>query len=104
MGVCFPHHVQNHFDGPEYLKCFYSNPFSFHQSHIGIITPYAAQVKVIKDLLIHRNWAPKARLNQCSRPIDGIMVGSVEQFQVINLKQFLLLICAFRIFVNSGVA
>ena len=38
-------------------------------------------MKVIQDKLIQRDWAPKPMLNQTSRSIDDITVGSVERFQ-----------------------
>ena len=51
------------------------------KSDIGIITPYAAQVRLIQDMLIQRGLVQRPRLNQESSHNDGIIIGSVERFQ-----------------------
>ena len=58
-----------------------SIPFFSLKSDIGIITPYAAQVRLIKDMLIQRGLVQRPRLNQESSHNDGIIIGSVERFQ-----------------------
>ena len=65
------------------MKILYVQFYSLFslKSDIGIITPYAAQVRLIQDMLIQRGLVQRPRLNQESSHNDGIIIGSVERFQ-----------------------